>query len=114
MGGGQTLNFGFKNLDMFAWLGAFSAAPNSKPPQELIPDPRRTAEKLTLLYLACGSKDGLLPISRRLHNYLKEHNIPHIWTVDDHGHDPTEWQNNLYWFLQHVFRSPSDFPKAKL
>lgn len=113
MGGGQTLNFGLKHLDTFAWLGAFSAAPNTKPPQELIPDPNQIQGKLKLLYLACGNKDGLLPISRRLHLYLKENNIPHIWHVDAHGHDPTEWQNNLYWFLQHVFRSPADFPKPK-
>jgi enterochelin esterase-like enzyme len=31
MGGGQTLNFGLTHLDRFAWLGAFSAAPNTKP-----------------------------------------------------------------------------------
>lgn len=113
MGGGQTLNFGLKHLDTFAWLGAFSAAPNTRPPQELIADPKQTADKLRLLYLACGNKDGLLAISRRVHKYLAENNIPHIWTVDDHGHDPTEWQNNLYWFLQHLFRSPSDFPEPR-
>ncbi|MEJ5259978.1 MAG: alpha/beta hydrolase-fold protein [Anaerohalosphaeraceae bacterium] len=113
MGGGQTLNFGLKHLDKFAWLGAFSAAPNTKQPAELVPDPDKTRTQLKLLYLACGSQDGLLPIGRRLHYYLKEHNIPHIWHVDSHGHDPTEWQNNLYWFLQHVFRSPADFPKPK-
>jgi len=32
MGGGQTLNFGLSHLDTFAWLGAFSCAPNTKPP----------------------------------------------------------------------------------
>ena len=31
MGGGQTLNFGLGNLDAFAWIGAFSSAPNTKP-----------------------------------------------------------------------------------
>ena len=39
MGGGQTLNFGLGNLDTFAWVGAFSSAPNTRPPAELVPDP---------------------------------------------------------------------------
>ena len=34
MGGGQSLNFGLGNLDKFAWIGGFSSAPNTKPPQE--------------------------------------------------------------------------------
>ena len=39
MGGGQSLNFGLGNLDQFAWIGAFSAAPNTKIPEQLVPDP---------------------------------------------------------------------------
>ncbi|HPH33400.1 MAG TPA: alpha/beta hydrolase-fold protein, partial [Chitinophagaceae bacterium] len=37
MGGGQSLNFGLGNLDVFSWVGGFSSAPNTKPPQELLP-----------------------------------------------------------------------------
>lgn len=33
MGGGQSLNMGLNNLDRFAWVGAFSAAPNTKEPE---------------------------------------------------------------------------------
>ena len=47
MGGGQSLNFGLSHLDTFAWIGGFSSAPNTKPPEELVPDPtatRRTAQ----------------------------------------------------------------------
>lgn len=39
MGGGQSLNFGLGNLDKFAWIGAFSAAPNTYPPAQLLPNP---------------------------------------------------------------------------
>ena len=39
MGGGQSLNFGLGHLDTFAWVGAFSPAPNTKPPAQLVPDP---------------------------------------------------------------------------
>lgn len=104
MGGGQSLNFGLGHLDTFAWVGGFSSAPNTYAPKELVPDPAAAREKLKLLWLACGSKDGLLRISQGVHNYLRENNVPHIWHVDSNAHDPTEWRNNLYLFVQHIFK----------
>jgi enterochelin esterase-like enzyme len=104
MGGGQTLNFGFAHLDAFAWLGAFSSAPNTKAPAELVPDPSVAKAKLKLMYLSCGNKDGLINISQGVHVYLKEHGVPHIWNVDDEGHTPKTWASNLYHFAQRVFR----------
>jgi len=104
MGGGQTLNFGLAHLDTFAWLGAFSPAPNTKAPAELVPDPAAAREKLKLLYLSCGNKDGLIRISQGVHAYLKEHGVPHLWNVDDHAHDPATWGSNLYHFVQRIFR----------
>jgi enterochelin esterase-like enzyme len=104
MGGGQTLNFGLAHLDTFAWLGAFSAAPNTRPPEELVPDPAFTRAQLRLLYLSCGNKDGLINFSQRTHRYLKEHGVPHLWNVDDHGHDGETWGSNLYRFAGLLFR----------
>lgn len=104
MGGGQTLNFGLAHLDTFAWLGGFSSAPNTRPPAELVPDPAVVKERLKLLWLSGGSKDGLLPISQGVHAYLKEKGVPHIWHVDGNGHDPTHWRNSLYYFAQKIFR----------
>jgi enterochelin esterase-like enzyme len=104
MGGGQSLNFGLAHLDTFAWVGGFSSAPNTKRPAELLPDPAAAKAKLKLLYLSSGSKDGLIRISQGVHSYLKTQDIPHIWNVDGHAHDPTHWRNNLYYFLQRVFR----------
>jgi enterochelin esterase-like enzyme len=104
MGGGQTLNFGLGHLDTFAWIGAFSSAPNTKPPAELIPDPAAAKAKLKLLYLSCGNKDGLINISQGVHASLKDHGVPHIWNVDDEGHTPKTWASNLYHFAQRIFR----------
>jgi enterochelin esterase-like enzyme len=104
MGGGQALNFGLAHLDTFAWVGAFSAAPNTKPAAQLVPDPAKAREKLKLLWLACGKKDGLIRISQGVHAYLKEKDVPHVWHVDGNAHDPTEWKNNLYLFAQRLFR----------
>ena len=104
MGGGQSLNFGLKHLDTFAWLGGFSSAPNTKAPEELVPKPAKTKDQLKLLWLSCGNKDGLIRVSQRMQRYLKEHEVAHVWNVDSHGHDATHWRNNLYYFAQHVFR----------
>jgi len=104
MGGGQTLNFGLGHLDTFAWIGAFSSAPNTKPPADLVPDPAATKAQLKLLYLSCGNKDGLINFSQGVHVYLKEHGVPHIWNIDDHGHDGETWGSNLYHFAQRIFR----------
>jgi enterochelin esterase-like enzyme len=104
MGGGQALNFGLRHLDRFAWVGGFSSAPNTQPPAQLVPDPAASAPQLKLLFLSCGSKDGLIDISQRVHAYLKERNVPHIWHVDGHGHDAPAWRAALYHFAQRLFR----------
>ncbi len=103
MGGGQTFNFGLTHLDTFAWLGAFSAAPNTKPPAELVPDPAVVRAKLKLLYISCGNKDGLINFSQGMHAYLKAHGVPHVWNVDDHGHDGATWSSNFHYFVQRIF-----------
>jgi enterochelin esterase-like enzyme len=103
MGGGQSLNFGLKHLDTFAWVGGFSSAPNTKPPAELVPDPAAAREQLKLLYLSCGNKDGLISISQGVHTHLKQQNVPHTWNVDGHGHDGETWGSNLYYFAQRLF-----------
>jgi enterochelin esterase-like enzyme len=104
MGGGQSLNFGLKHLDRFAWVGGFSSAPNTKPAAELVPDPAAARAQLKLLYLSCGNKDGLISVSQALHVYLKHQGVPHIWNVDDHTHDRETWAGNLYYFAQRIFR----------
>ena len=104
MGGGQSFNFGLGNLDTFAWVGPFSAAPNTKPAEALIPNVDNAKAKLKLLWISCGNKDGLIRISQNIHQFLKKNDIEHVWHVDDHGHDPAHWSSSLYWFSQSVFQ----------
>ncbi|HLP75459.1 MAG TPA: alpha/beta hydrolase-fold protein, partial [Candidatus Paceibacterota bacterium] len=109
MGGGQTLNIGLVHPETFAYVGGFSSAPNTREfggmdrENKLLPDPE-TAKKLKLMWLACGNKDGLIRVSQGVHKMLKEQGVPHIWNVDSHAHDNTEWANNLYLFSQHIFQ----------
>jgi len=104
MGGGQSLNFGLGNLDKFAWVGGFSSAPNTKKPEELVSDPVKAKQKLKLLWISCGDKDGLIGFSQRTHNYLVTNNVPHIYYVDHGYHDFKVWKNGLYMFLQLIFK----------
>jgi enterochelin esterase-like enzyme len=104
MGGGQSLNFGLAHLDTFAWIGGFSCAPNTKMPEELVPDPAKANEMLKLLWISGGDKDGLITFGQRTHLYLKEKKVKHIWNVDSGGHDFAVWKNNLYQFAQLIFR----------
>jgi len=104
MGGGQSLNFGFGNIDKFAWVGGFSSAPNTKQPKELLPDPQK-AKNLELIWISCGDMDGLIGNSTRTSDYLKENNIPHIFSITPGGrHDFKEWKDNLYRFSQLIFK----------
>ena len=104
MGGGQSLNFGLAHLDTFAWVGAFSPAPNTKPPAQLLPDADAATKQLKLLWLSCGSKDGLIKIAQGVHDALKDKSVPHIWQVDGNAHDTPEWKSCLYNFSQLIFR----------
>jgi enterochelin esterase-like enzyme len=104
MGGGQSLNFGLGNLDKFAWIGAFSAAPNTKKPEELVPDPEKTRKMLKLLWISCGDSDRLITFSQRTHDYLNKNNVPHIYYIEPGVHDFKVWKNGLYMFSQLIFK----------
>jgi enterochelin esterase-like enzyme len=104
MGGGQALNFGLGNLGHFAWVGGFSSAPNTRAVEKLLPDPEAAAQKLKLLWVSCGDKDRLINISQRVHAYLKEKHVPHVWHVDSGAHSFPVWKNDLYLFSQRIFR----------
>ncbi|WP_247237625.1 alpha/beta hydrolase-fold protein [Telluribacter sp. SYSU D00476] len=104
MGGGQSLNFGLGNLDKFAWVGGFSSAPNTKRPEELVPNPAEAKKKLKLLWISCGDADGLISFSKRTHDYLYQNNVPHVYYIEPGGHDFKVWKNGLYMFSQFLFK----------
>jgi enterochelin esterase-like enzyme len=113
MGGGQSLNFGLNNLDIFAWVGGFSSAPNTKPPASLIKDHAEAAKKLRVLYVGCGDKDFLFKVGQGVHKMLEEKNVPHIYNVIPGGqHDFKVWKNDLYHFAQLLFREVVQEKKA--
>ncbi|HLB72992.1 MAG TPA: alpha/beta hydrolase-fold protein [Sedimentisphaerales bacterium] len=104
MGGGQSLNFGLKHLDTFAWVGGFSSAPNTKPASELIAEPKMANDKLRLLWISCGDQDNLMNVSKKFHEHLTEMNVSHVWHVDSGGHTWPVWKNDLFLLSQRLFQ----------
>lgn len=105
MGGGQSLNFGLAHMDTFAFVGGFSSAPNTKTPEELIPDVEKTKAQNSLLWMVCGSKDGLMYNSARLKAFCDEHGVPcTLIEYPDGQHDFIVWKYGLYNFAQLIFR----------
>ena len=104
MGGGQSLNFGLGNLDKFAYVGGFSSAPNTKQPEQLIPDIAAMKKANNLLWMVCGSKDGLMFNSSRLKAFCDKNEIPcTLIQYPDGQHDFVVWKYGLYNFSQLIF-----------
>lgn len=103
MGGGQTLNIGLSHLDRFGWIAAVAPAPNTRPAPELVPDPS-ALRSLKLLWVGVGNRDVLIRVSLGVHAHLLEHDVPHIWRVDENGHDTAAMSSNLYHFAQRLFK----------
>jgi enterochelin esterase-like enzyme len=104
MGGGQALNFGLAHLDTFAWVGAFSPAPNTKAAATLIPNLSEDTANISALWISCGSADGLLYISQNTHDFFVQNNIDHYYLIETgKGHDWSVWKPGLYHFVQRIF-----------
>jgi enterochelin esterase-like enzyme/lysophospholipase L1-like esterase len=102
MGGGQSFNIGLPHLDLFSYIGAYSAAPNTYSNSKLFPDGGTAAKRqLKLLFIACGTADSLLSFSQRVHDYCDSQNISHTyWLIQGRGHDWNVWKPALWNYLQ--------------
>lgn len=113
MGGGQSLNFGLKYMDYFAYAGGFSPAPNTYEPSRMIPNPAETAAKMKVIWVGCGEQDSLYSVAKGVHDYMTQKNVPHVWYSAPGYHDMTFWKDGLYQFSQLIFKD-IDTPEYKL
>jgi enterochelin esterase-like enzyme len=116
MGGGQTLNIGFANLDKFACLGVFSSGsvggnrgPNSNEPpweerhKDALNDPK-PKDGLQLLWFATGKDDFVLDRTKATVELLKKHNFNPIYKQTDGGHTWINWREYLNEFAPQLFQ----------
>lgn len=102
MGGGQTFNIGLTHLNVFTYVGAFSAAPNTYSNSRLFPDNGAAAkEQLKLLFISCGTNDNLISFGEGVHNFCNSRSIPHdYWLIQGAGHDWNVWKQSFWNFTQ--------------
>jgi enterochelin esterase-like enzyme len=101
MGGGQALRIGLKHLEVFAWIGSFSAGGTVA---NLLPDAETANKQLRLLWISCGDNDGVMKNSKNFHATLEDKKVNHLWHVDTGGHEWPVWKNDLYLLSQLLFR----------
>jgi enterochelin esterase-like enzyme len=105
MGGGQSLNFGLGHMDVFAYVGGFSSAPNTQRAAQLIPDVEKVKQENKLLWMVCGGADGLMNNSAQLKAFCDEKGIPcTLINYPDEGHNFVVWKYGLYNFAQLIFK----------
>ena len=108
MGGGQSLNFGMGNIDVFSHVGGFSSAPNTIAAGQTIKDPAAAKKEMDFIFIACGDKDGLLGNSKNYHDWLTTQGIPHMYQIEPgEAHTFIVWKRSLYNFSQRIFTGAS-------
>jgi len=105
MGGGQSLTVGLNHLELFAWVGGFSAAINNPEVTvaSALADPAATNSKLKLLWIACGKDDGLVKNAQALSEVLTRREIRHELRITDGNHSWPVWRGYLGDFLPRLF-----------
>ena len=101
-GGAQSLNIGLPNVDKFPYIGGFSSSPITKQVNQLFPDGgTKVKANLKLLFLSCGTADGLISNNNRVRDYCKSNNIRYTeWLLPGNGHDWSVWKPSLWNFAQ--------------
>jgi arabinoxylan arabinofuranohydrolase len=102
MGGGQSFNIGLPHLDLFPYIGAYSAAPNTYANSKLFPDGGTAAkQQLKLLFISYGTNDSLINFGTGVHNFCDTNGISNIyWLLQGAGHDWNVWKQSLWNFAQ--------------
>ena len=105
MGGSESLLTGLNNLDKFAWVGAFSSGGMPDDFAADFPSLDSSANaKLRLLWIACGTEDGLIGINRNFREWLKSKGINHTDIETPGMHTWMVWRRNLSNFAPLLFR----------
>jgi enterochelin esterase-like enzyme len=107
MGGAESLLVGLNALDRFAWVGSFSAGGFGRLDEDLAPVfPGLDAsanERLRLLWVACGTEDGLLEVNRRVRHFLDARGVKHTAVETPGAHTWMVWRRYLATFAPMLF-----------
>ena len=105
MGAAQTAIIGLNNLDRFAWIGMFSSGGLRQNFGQEFPDLNSSVNsRLHLLWVSCGSDDGLLGINQDLDKWLTAEDIRHTFVETPGNHTWMVWRRNFAAFAPLLFR----------
>ncbi len=105
MGGAESLLTGLNNLDKFAYVGAFSAGGfRAELPQAFPNLSDKDNARIKLLWMACGTEDGLIRPNRDLSAWLKTKGVQHTWIETPGAHTWMVWRRYLAQLTPLLFR----------
>ena len=118
MGGGQTLNIAFDNLEEFAYIGVFSSGifslgrrgqqddsqPTWEEQNKQTLDNAELKKELKLIWFATGKEDFLIETSRSTVELLKKHGFDVVFNETDGAHTWINWRNYLNEFASQLFQ----------
>ncbi|MEZ0324430.1 MAG: esterase [Fimbriimonas sp.] len=107
MGGAESLFVGLNNLGTFGYIGAFSSGGLPGSPESAFPKFTADAanKHLKLLWIACGTEDGLIGMNRGLDKWLTEKRANHSYVELPGRHTWMVWRRNLAEFASLIFKS---------
>jgi enterochelin esterase family protein len=106
MGGSESLLTGLNHLDRFAWIGAFSSGGIDLADFSTeFPSLDASAnKKIKLLWIACGTEDGLIKVNRQFKSWLKEKGVRYNDIETQGMHTWMVWRRNLAMLAPLLFR----------
>lgn len=105
MGGAESLLVGLNALNRFAWVGAFSSGGLSQEFSAVFPAlGTQVNSQLRLLWIACGTEDGLIEPNRKLRDWLQSKGVHHVGVETPGAHSWMVWRRNLAVFTPLLFR----------
>jgi enterochelin esterase-like enzyme len=108
MGGIQTQKIVFTYPKLFAWAGIFSGGLTIKSEEadysSILLNKDKFAEQFKLLFVACGTKDGLYERTKKSVDEVLAHKVPLVTFEEEGFHDWTFWRHCATKFMPMLFK----------
>jgi enterochelin esterase-like enzyme len=107
MGGGESLEIGLNHLELFSYVGGFSAA--LRPANfetafaRLVRDAKSSNRQLHVLWFGCGTDDSLYASSQSFSKFLEKAAIEHTFYSSEGAHTWMVWRRYLKEFAPLLF-----------
>jgi enterochelin esterase family protein len=105
MGGLESLSIGLNHTSQFAYVAGFSSAIQGEKFDEHLPDLDPKKADLKLLWVACGTGDGLIKANRTFVSWAKTKGLDPVAIETPGAHTWLVWRDNLVNLAPLLFRA---------